>query len=124
VGLAGAGRPEQHDILGPLDKAKGGHLKNLSSRSAGRKAEIIIFKRLDRRETGCPGEHLTRAHPPGVAFGAQRFFQKISIGSIFALGRILCDRTVKAGERAEPKLLTQRIDALVLQIAIVSPEVV
>jgi len=63
--LADAGRAEEDDVLGTLDKGQAGELMDLLARYAGGEAKVKAVERLYRREAGNPCEHLAGAGPVG-----------------------------------------------------------
>ena len=85
--LADAGRAEEDDVLGTLDKGQAGELMDLLARYAGGEAKVKAVERLDRGEAGNPCEHLAGAGPARVTLGAQDLFQKVGERGRFAAAR-------------------------------------
>src|SRR5580704_10281116 len=71
MSLAHARRSEEDHVLGALDEGKAGQFHDLLARRAGGEAEVILVKRLDRREAGYPREHFACPRPTRFALGDQ-----------------------------------------------------
>ena len=71
MSLAHARRSEENHVLGALDEGKAGQFHDLLARRAGGEAEVILVKRLDRREAGYPREHFACPRPTRFALGDQ-----------------------------------------------------
>ena len=113
--LADTGWTEEDDVLGALDKGQAGELVNLGARYASGEAEVEAVERLDRRKAGDPCKHLAGSGAACVTLGPQRLFKKVGKGGLFRR-RALGDAGIQVGHRAQPQLLAQLEDALMLQI--------
>src|SRR5215831_1058771 len=114
--LADAGRTEEDDVLGALNKGEAGELVYLRARHAGGEAEVKAVECLDRRKPGDPGEHLAGSSAACITLGAQRLFKKVGERGLFR-GGALGDAGIQVGHRAQPQLLAQIDNPLMLQIA-------
>jgi hypothetical protein len=58
VGLAGARRPQQHDVLAGVQEVELGEVQHRLLLQAAREAEVELLERLSRREAGRPNPQL------------------------------------------------------------------
>jgi capsid protein len=70
--------PEHDDILRPLDKGQAGQFRDLLTRGASGKAEIIAIQRLDRRKACRAGKHLPRPCTARFPLTLQRILKEVA----------------------------------------------
>src|SRR5262245_60043541 len=115
VRLAGSRGAQQHHVLGALDEAQRGELVDLRSRHAGGKAKVESLERLDGREAGDPGQHVTSSCPTCLALGLEHVLQEVRICGVLLLRCALGNRPVEIGHGCQPELLAELADTIVLQ---------
>ena len=89
--LADAGRTEQDNVLGALDEGEPGELVYLLAWNTGGKPEVKAVERLDRRETGDPGD-ISRARTRRASRSARKISSRKSAKeAAFAAASFLMD---------------------------------
>jgi hypothetical protein len=77
MGLAHAGRSEEHHVLGAFDEGQAGQLHDLLARRADGEVEVVLVERFNRRKAGNPRKQLAGARPPRFAFGQQQLLNEV-----------------------------------------------
>ena len=105
---------QHHHVLSPLDKCEAGELEKLLARRAGGEAEVVALERLDRREAGDAGCHLSSTHPPGIGLGPQHVLEEVAERALLR-GLSLRSRGPCRVDDLHPKLGAKVRDAFVLE---------
>lgn len=106
VGLAHPGRPEQDDVLGPLDETEAGQLAHDLAVQTGLEGEVKLVEGLDPGEAceGQPGLDALEMAPRPL--GREGLGEELLVGKI-PFGRLLADGLQLGGEMPHLHLLEE-----------------